>query len=101
MGVLREKMIAEMNLRNFASRTPQSYVATMVGLAIHYRRFPDQLTQDEIRGYLLHLQERGLSSTRKSLSVLHRPCLITSVATPTAWLYPMTVFFKSKTEKSS
>ncbi len=33
MGVLREKMIAEMKLRNFASRTQKSYLAVMVGLA--------------------------------------------------------------------
>jgi|SRR6266581_9556910 len=54
MGVLREKMIEEMKLRNFASRTQKSYVAAMVGLARHYHRFPDQLTQGEIRTYLLH-----------------------------------------------
>jgi len=33
MGALREKMIEEMKLRNFASRTQKSYVAAMVGLA--------------------------------------------------------------------
>ena len=31
MGVLREKMVAEMNLRNFAGRTQKSYLAAMVG----------------------------------------------------------------------
>ena len=61
MGVLREKIIEEMKLRNFVSRTQKSYVAAMVGLARDYRRFPDQLTQDEIRAYLLHLADRGLS----------------------------------------
>ncbi len=33
MGALREKMVAEMKLRNFASRTQKSYLAVMVGLA--------------------------------------------------------------------
>jgi hypothetical protein len=46
MGALREKMIEEMKLRNFASRTQKSYLAVMVGLAKHYRQFPDQLTQE-------------------------------------------------------
>jgi len=46
MGVLREKMIEEMKLRNFPLRTQKSYVAAMVGPAKHYRRFPAQLTQD-------------------------------------------------------
>ena len=69
MGVLREKMIEEMKLRNFASRTQKSYVAAMVGLARHYHRFPDQLTQDEIRTYLLHLQERGLSANSQNVAI--------------------------------
>ncbi len=69
MGVLRNKMIEEMKLRDFASRTQKSYLAVMVGLAKHYRRFPDQLTQDEIRAYLLHLQERGLSSSSLNVNI--------------------------------
>jgi len=32
MGALRTKMIEEMKLRNFSSRTEQSYVSAMVGL---------------------------------------------------------------------
>ncbi len=60
MGALREKMIEEMKLRNFSPRTEQSYVSAMVGLVKYYRRSPDQLTQDEIRSYLLHLKERGV-----------------------------------------
>src|SRR6266702_7950624 len=69
MGVLREKMIEEMKLRSFAARTQKSYVAAMVGLARHYHRFPDQLTQDEIRTYLLHLQERGLSANSQNVAI--------------------------------
>lgn len=69
MGVLRERMIAEMKLRNFASRTQKSYVAVMVGLAKHYRQFPDQLTQEQIRTYLLQLQERGLSSSSQNVAI--------------------------------
>jgi hypothetical protein len=41
----------------------------MVGLAKHYRQFPDQLTQEQIRAYLLHLQERGLSSSSQNVAV--------------------------------
>jgi site-specific recombinase XerD len=69
MGALREKMIAEMKLRNFAARTQKSYVAAMVGLAKHYWQFPDQLTQEQIRTYLLHLQERGLSSSSLNVNI--------------------------------
>ena len=69
MGALREKMVAEMKLRNFAARTQKSYLAAMVGLAKHYRQFPDQLTQEQIRTYLLHLQERGLSSSSLNVNI--------------------------------
>ena len=70
MGASREKMIVEIRLRNFSPRTEQSYVSAMVGLAKYYHRSPDQLTQDEIRGYLLHLKERGLSSSSRIPEVL-------------------------------
>ena len=69
MGVLRDKMIGEMKLRNFASRTQKSYLAAMVGLAKHYRQFPDQMTQEQIQRYLLELQERGLSSSSLNVNI--------------------------------
>ena len=69
MGALREKMIEEIRLRNFSPRTEQSYVAAMVGLVKHYHRSPDQLTQDEIRSYLLHLKERGLSPSSRNVAI--------------------------------
>lgn len=69
MGALRQKMIEEMRLRNFSARTEQSYVSAMVGLARHYGRSPDLLSQDEIRSYLLHLKERGLSPSSRNVAV--------------------------------
>ena len=61
MGALRTKMIEEMRLRNFSPRTQESYLAAMIGLVKHYRQSPDQLEAEQIRSYLLHLQERGLA----------------------------------------
>ncbi len=69
MGALRTKIIEEMKLRNLSHRTEQSYVSAMVGLVKHYRRSPDQITQDEIRSYLLHLQERGLSPSSRNVAI--------------------------------
>jgi integrase/recombinase XerD len=69
MGALRTKVIEEMKLRNFSPRTEQSYVAAMVGLVRYYCQSPDQLTQDEIRSYLLHLQERGLSPSSRNVAI--------------------------------
>lgn len=69
MGALRTKMIEEMRLRNFSPRTQESYVSAMVGLVRHYRQSPDQITQDEIRSYLLHLEERGLSPSSRNVAI--------------------------------
>jgi site-specific recombinase XerD len=41
----------------------------MVGLVKYYRRSPDQLTQEEIRAYLLHLEERGLSASSRNIAI--------------------------------
>jgi integrase/recombinase XerD len=69
MGALRTRMIEEMKLRNFSPRTQQSYLAAVIGLVKHYRRSPDQLTQDEIRAYLLHLEKRGLSPSSRNVAI--------------------------------
>jgi site-specific recombinase XerD len=62
-------MIEEMKLRNFSPRTQKSYVAAMVGLVKYYRRSPDQLTQDDIRSYLLYLEKRGLSPNSRNVAI--------------------------------
>ena len=69
MGALRTRMIEEMKLRNFSPRTQQSYLAAMIGLVKHHRRSPDQLTQEEIRVYLLHLEKRGLSPSSRNVAI--------------------------------
>lgn len=69
MGALRTKMIEEMKLRNFSPRTQKSYVAAMVGLVRYYRRSPDQLSQDDIRSYLLYLEKRGLSPNSRNVAI--------------------------------
>jgi integrase/recombinase XerD len=69
MGALREKMIEEIRLRNFSPRTEHSYVSAMVGLAKYYRQSPDQLSQEQIRAYLLQLKERGLSPSSRNVAI--------------------------------
>jgi len=62
MGVLREQMERQMVLRRMSVRTRQSYSQAVAGLAKHYRRRPDQLTQQEVQAYLLYLiEERKLA----------------------------------------
>lgn len=55
MSPLRQRMIREMQLRQFSPRTIECYVDAVVGLANHFRRSPDQLALEEIRSYLHHL----------------------------------------------
>src|SRR5882724_5549359 len=62
MSELRARMIRDMTVRGFARRTHTAYIAAVVRLAKHYRRAPDQLTNDEVQAYLAHLiLERKLS----------------------------------------
>jgi integrase/recombinase XerD len=69
MGALRTRMIEEMRLRNFSPRTQECYLGAMIGLAKHYHRSPDQLTQEELRAYLLHLEKRGLSPSSRNVAI--------------------------------
>ncbi len=41
----------------------------MIGLAKHYRQLPDQLTQEQIRSYLLDLKDRGLSASSRNVAI--------------------------------
>ena len=62
MSELRNRMIRDMTVRGFSPRTHESYIAAVVHLAKHYKRPPDQLTTDEVQGYLAYmLRERKLS----------------------------------------
>ncbi len=62
MGVLRDRMIEEMKLRNFSLATQQSYVYAVSRLARYHNKAPDQLSKEDIRAFLVHLTvERKLS----------------------------------------
>jgi integrase/recombinase XerD len=55
MTPLRTKMIQQMQLHRLAPGTQENYVRAVADLARFYKRSPDRLTPDEIRGYLHHL----------------------------------------------
>jgi len=55
MSELRERMIKEMQLRNFSLSTQQGYLFAIKGLAKYYHRSPDEITPEEIKDYILHL----------------------------------------------
>jgi site-specific recombinase XerD len=64
MTPLRQQFIQEMVLRGFSLRTQEVYVSAVYHLAKFYRRPPDQLSDGQLREYVLHLaQVRKLSAS--------------------------------------
>jgi site-specific recombinase XerD len=65
MTPLRKRFYEDMQLHGLAARTQESYVLTVHGLAQHYKRSPDQLSDEEIRAFFLHLinERRSSAST--------------------------------------
>ena len=61
MTPLRLQMIEDMKSAGLAPRTQTVYIDAVRRLAAHYRRSPDQLSEDEVRRYLLGLRERGVA----------------------------------------
>ena len=62
MGILRDRMIEEMKLRNFSAATQKSYLYAVTRLAKYHKKAPDQLSKEDIRAFLVHLTvERKIS----------------------------------------
>lgn len=55
MTHLRKRMTEDLQLRGYADRTVEAYVRAVAQLARFYGRSPDQLTEEEVRQYFLHL----------------------------------------------
>ena len=60
MSPQRVRMIEDMILAGFAPGTQKLYVQAVRRLATHYRRSPDQLSEEEVRAFLLDLRQRGV-----------------------------------------
>jgi site-specific recombinase XerD len=84
MTSLRQKLIDEIQLRGFSLHSQDSYVRCVTGLARFYHRSPDQIGDEEIKAYLLHLlREKKLAFSSLIVAVsglrfffgniLHRP----------------------------
>jgi integrase/recombinase XerD len=55
MTPLRQRMIEDMRLRNFAPRTIHVYVERVAAFAKHFGKSPDRLGPADVRAYLLYL----------------------------------------------
>ena len=70
---LRAQFISRMELHGLSENTQRSYVTSVKGLAAYYRKSPETLTDEQIRGYFRYLiEERKLakSSCRRCLTGL-------------------------------
>jgi site-specific recombinase XerD len=57
MTRLRQKMIDDMTLAGLSANTKRLYTDAVYGLAKHYMRSPDQLSEEEVRAYLLYVKD--------------------------------------------
>jgi site-specific recombinase XerD len=57
MTPLRQRMIDDMKLAGYSARTREAYVTAVRQLARHYGKSPDQITEEELRQYFLHLKD--------------------------------------------
>jgi hypothetical protein len=69
MTPLRCRMIEDMTLAGLAPRSRDIYIKSIRRLAAHYRRSPDELSEEEVRSYLIRLRDRGVA--RGTFKVAH------------------------------
>lgn len=55
MTPLRQRMLEDMQLRGLSARTREAYVAAVRRLSEYFHRRPDQLAEEDLRQYFLHL----------------------------------------------
>jgi integrase/recombinase XerD len=55
MTALRQRLIEDMQVRNYSPRTVEAYVAAVAKVAKYFMRAPDQLTSEELRAFQVHL----------------------------------------------
>jgi integrase/recombinase XerD len=77
---LRRRMIEDMTMRKFASKTQHDYVQRIKNFAAFLGRSPDTASFEDVRRYQLHLAERGvgvatLNQTVATLRFLFRVTL--------------------------
>ena len=67
MSALRTRMIEDMQLAGLSAKTQEVYLQAVTALVKHYgNRSPDQLTEEEVRCYLLAVRQRNARGTFKT-----------------------------------
>jgi integrase/recombinase XerD len=58
ISLLRKRMYEDLQLAGLGAGTQKVYVGAIRKLAAHYHRAPDQLTEQEVRDYILYLKNK-------------------------------------------
>lgn len=93
MTTLRKRFLEDLQLHGFAPSTQYVYVSAIKQLARHYHQAPDQLTEEQLRQYFLHLtQIRKVSRSNATIALcaikfffehtLQRPWPVFALARP-------------------
>jgi integrase/recombinase XerD len=69
MTPLRQRLLHDLQLRNYAANTISCYVSAVVRFAAHFHRSPDLLDAEQVRHYQLHLLEQKVSWCRFNQTV--------------------------------
>ena len=57
MGALRDRMEADLRLRNLGPSTQESYLGCVRKFAAYHRRSPAEMGETEVRDFLVHLRD--------------------------------------------
>ena len=69
MTPLRQRLIHDLQLRNYSPRTVECYVQAVARFARHFGLSPEQLGAEQVRAYQLHLLQQGASWSRFNQAV--------------------------------
>ena len=70
MTELRQRFIEDLQLKGYSVRTQDMYVGAVRQLVEHYKKSPDQITEEELRDYFLYnLNVRKWSRTASTISL--------------------------------
>lgn len=67
---LRQQYVEDLQLHGLSQRTQEIYVIAVKQLALHYRKSPDQVTEEELRAYFLYLKNvRKISASTFTIAI--------------------------------
>ena len=70
MTDLRQRMLDDMRIRNFALTTQKQYIISVAAFAKYFGRSPDKLSPGDVRTYQIYLlDEKGLSASSLNVAV--------------------------------